>query len=205
MHPEAITSKRRRIFDKLKKFPEYYLTGGTALALQIGHRISIDFDLFAKKEIPKSLLPKIRRVFKGFKIRVVLSHSEQLGIEVDGTRIDFVKYNFPLILKPIKFEGLKIVRVPEIAAMKAFTLSHRGVLKDYVDLYFVLKDKHTTLKEIKKIAEKKYGNEFNFRLLLEQLIYLEDVKEEKIEFLEEKVTKEEIERFFEKEIKKMEL
>lgn len=51
MHLEAITLEQKTIFDKLKNFPEYYLAGGTALALQIGHRISIDFDFFSKKEI----------------------------------------------------------------------------------------------------------------------------------------------------------
>jgi len=158
MHLEVITSRRRRIFEKLRKFPEYYLTGGTALALQIGHRISVDFDLFSKKEIPKSLLPKIKRVFKGFKVKGKIVHPEQLSVEIDKTRIDFVKYNFPLLLRPIKFEGIKIARILEIAAMKAFTLSYRGAFKDYVDLYFILKNKHATLEEIKKMAEKTRRN-----------------------------------------------
>ncbi|MGC9031762.1 MAG: nucleotidyl transferase AbiEii/AbiGii toxin family protein [Minisyncoccia bacterium] len=76
MHPEVITSEARKIFDELRNFPQFYLAGGTGLALQLGHRISIDFDLFWEKEIPKDLLPKIRKVFKDSKIEVVVNHSE---------------------------------------------------------------------------------------------------------------------------------
>jgi len=203
MHLEVLKSKQKEIFFKLKNFPEFYLTGGTALALQIKHRISVDFDLFCKKDIPKSLLPKVRRVFKEFKVDTIINHSEQLSVRIDGVKIDFVKYKFPLILKPIKFEGVKILPIKEIAASKAYVLNFRGTFKDYVDLYFILKYKYSSLKEIKKIAEKKYKNEFNFRLFLEQLIYLEDIKEGKIEFLGEKVSKPEMQKFFEEEVQKL--
>lgn len=205
MHQEVITSEARKIFEKLKYFPDFYLVGGTALALQIGHRISVDFDLFSKEDIPSTLLRKVRRVFKGEKIETVVNHSEQLSVKINNIKVDFVKYKFPLVLKLIKFGDVKIPRVLEIAAMKAFTLNYRGTLKDYLDLYFILKGRQTTLKKIKEIAEKKYKEDFNFRLFLEQLIYLEDIKEEKIEFLRKKVTKEEIEEFFKKEVKKLKI
>lgn len=208
MHLEALKLEQKNIFEKLKKFPEFYLTGGTALALQIGHRISVDFDLFSKEDIPRGLLPKVKRVFKEFPIGVLVNHSEQLSITIDKTKIDFVKYNFPLILKLIEFEGVKILPITEIATMKAYTLNYRGTLKDYIDLYFILKEKYTTLKEIEKIGEKKYKNDFNFRLFLEQLVNLEDIKEEeekKIEFLKEKVDKNRLQKFFENEVKRLKL
>jgi len=203
MHLEALKSKQKKIFSKLKNFSHFYLVGGTALALQIGHRISIDFDLFSKEDISTTLLRKIRRVFEGDKIEIVVNHSEQLSVKVNNTKVDFVKYKFPLVLKPIRFEGIKMIRVPEIAAMKAFTLNYRGTLKDYVDLYFILKGGFTTLKKIKEIAEKKYKEDFNFRLFLEQLIYLKDIKKEKIEFLRKKVTKEEMEEFLKRKVEKI--
>jgi len=73
MHQEAITSKAREIFDNIRYFPFFYLAGGTGLALQLGHRISIDFDFFWEKYIPKDLLPKVRKVFKNSKIEVVVN------------------------------------------------------------------------------------------------------------------------------------
>lgn len=208
MYLEALKLKQKEVFEKLRKFPEFYLAGGTALALQIGHRISIDFDLFSKEDITPNLLRKVKRVFKETKIELLLRHSEQLSIKANGMRMDFVKYRFPLILKPLEFKGVKLLQIAEIAAMKAYTLNYRGTLKDYIDLYFILKDKHATLERIKKIAEKKYGNEFNFRLLLEQLIYLTDIKKEErkeIEFLKKEVNEEELKEFFEKETAKINL
>jgi len=205
MQIEVLKSEQKEIFKRLKHFPEFYLVGGTALALQIGHRISVDFDLFSAKEIPPTLLPKIKRVFKEFKIKTVINHSEQLSVMVNETKLDFVKYNFPLILKLIKFEEVKILPAAEIAATKAYVLNHRGTLKDYVDLYFVLKNKYTTLEKIKKIAEKKYKDEFNFRLFLEQLVYLEDVKDIEIQFLRKPISKEQMAKFFQEEIKKIKL
>ncbi len=202
MHLEALKSKQKEIFEKLNKFPGFYLAGGTALALQIGHRISVDFDLFYKKEIPANLLQKIKRVFKDFKVKIILNHSEQLSVAIDGVKLDFVKYKFPLITGLRGIKGVKIASVSEIAAMKAHTLNYRGTYKDYVDLYFILKNKHSTLKQIKKIAEAKYKDDFNFRLFLEQAIYLKDIKIDKIKFLKEEIDKKKIEDLFQREIKK---
>lgn len=201
MHLEALKSEQRKVFEKLSKFPDYYLAGGTALALQIGHRTSIDFDFFSDRDIPPTLIKKVRRVFKEFKVKTILDHSEQLSVAVGGTKIDFVKYKFPLFLGLIEFEGVKLMKAPEIAAMKAYALNYRGTLKDYIDLYFILKDKHSSLSQIKEIAEKKYKERFNFRLFLEQLIYLKDLKKENIEFLKKSVSASEIEEFFRKEVK----
>lgn len=205
MQLAALKSEQQEIFKRLKNFPEFCLVGGTALALQLGHRLSIDFDLFSKREIPKSLLPKAKRVFAGFKVRTILNHSEQLSIVVGRTKVDFVKYSFPLLLKTIGVEGVKLVAVSEIAVMKAFAIGQRGTMKDYVDLYFIIKEKHTTLENIKKLAERKYKDEFNFRLFLEQLIYTSDVKRERIEFLREPVTEAQMAAFFTEQIKKLKL
>jgi len=203
MYLEAIKLKRKRVFEKLKRFSEFHLGGGTALALQIGHRISVDFDLFSKKDIPLNFLDKIKKVFKNSKMIVIISHPEQLSVKVDGVRIDFVKYNFPILFEPIKFQGINILQIPEITAMKAYTIGRRATFKDYVDLYFILKEKYITIKEITKIANKKYRDEFDSRLFLEQLVFFEDIKKMKIEFLREKATRREIQKFFENEVKKI--
>lgn len=203
MHQEVITSEARKIFDKLDRFPNFYLAGGTGLALQLGYRISVDFDLFWQKDIPKDLLSKVRRAFKDFEIKVVVNHSEQLTVAVEEINVSFVKYPFPVISKFIEYQGIKILSPLEIAAMKAYALGRRATLKDYVDLYFVLKEKVSSLEEIITFCEKKYGSEFDPRLFLEQLIYLKDVEEIEIRFLKEKVSMPEMEKFFEREVKKI--
>lgn len=202
MHQEVLTSKAKEIFKKLKNFPDFYLAGGTGLALQLGHRISVDFDLFSGKDIPKGLLSKVRRIFKDSKIAVIVNHSEQLTCIVEGISISFIKYPFPVISKFVEYVGIKIAPILEIAAMKSYTLGRRATLKDYVDLYFILKEKIRTLDGIIDLCEKKYDEEFDPRLFLEQLIYSKDIEEMEIRFFKKKVDKYKIEKFFEKQIKR---
>lgn len=202
---EVLKSEQKKIFEKLKSFPEFYLVGGTALALQMKHRISVDFDLFSSEDIPLKFLSKVKRIFINFIVKAVINHPGQLSVKINDTKVDFVKYNFPLISNFIHFNGVKLLSIPEIAAMKAYALNRRGVLKDYVDLYFILRGKFSTLKEIKKIAEKKYKDEFNFRMFLEQLAYLEDVKDDEIIFLKQVVSKKEVESFFQRKIGEIKL
>lgn len=203
MHLEAISLKRQKIFQKFKNFPQFYLAGGTALALQIGHRMSDDFDLFTEKDISFELLEKVEKIFKESTIDIIINHSEQLSLVVDQTKVDFVKYPFPLILDLIEHEEVKIVEISEIAAMKAYTIGRRATYKDYIDLYFILSEKRSSLTEIIKISKEKFKEHFDPRLFLEQLVYLEDIQEEPIRFLKQKVGKKELKRFFEEEIKKI--
>ncbi|MCG2693187.1 nucleotidyl transferase AbiEii/AbiGii toxin family protein [Candidatus Parcubacteria bacterium] len=197
MHLEAITSKQKRIFDKLNNFPDYYLAGGTALALQIGHRISVDFDFFSKTDIPKKLLSKIKNVFYDIKVTDILNHSEQLTVDLEGINLTFVRYPFPLISKLKEYQGVKMLQVPEIAVTKSYTLGQRATYKDYVDLYFILNENFCTLSRIIKLAQKKYKENFDPRLFLEQLVYLEDVKDVEIKFLQKRATKKVLQNFFE--------
>ena len=205
MHLEAISLKRQKIFQKFKNFPQFYLAGGTALTLHIGHRMSDDFDLFTAEDIPATLLEKVEKIFKELTIDIIINHSEQLSLMIDQTKVDFVKYPFPLILDLIKYKKVKIIKIPEIAAMKAYTIGRRATYKDYIDLYFILSEKHSSLLEIIKINKGKFKELFDPRLFLEQLVYLEDIQEEPIQFLKKKVHKKELERFFQGEIKKVKL
>jgi len=204
MHQEVITSKGRRIFDKLKNFSDFYLAGGTGLALILGHRISIDFDFFWGKNIPKGLFPKIRKVFYGHEIELIVEHSEQLGVLIDGISISFVKYSFPVMLEFVHYSGINILPPLEIATMKAYTLGRRAAWKDYVDLYFLIRENIGNLEDIIELCEKKYRQEFNKKLFLEQLIYLDDVNDEEIRFLKARVTKEQVEDFLRKQIREIE-
>jgi len=205
MNLEAISLKRQKIFQELKNFPQFYLAGGTALALHIGHRMSDDFDLFTEKDIPDELLEKVEKIFKELIIDIIINHSEQLSLVIDQTKVDFVKYPFSLVSGLIEYEGVKIIKISEIAAMKAYTIGRRATYKDYIDLYFILFEKHSSLPEIIKISKEKFKEHFDPRLFLEQLVYLEDIQEEPIQFLKKKVGKKELEDFFQKEIKRIKL
>lgn len=205
MRLEVLTKERAKIFSKLNIFSDFYLAGGTALALQIGHRISVDFDLFSPKEIKRSLLAKVKKVYRDNKVAVSVNNSDELTVFLGKIKVTFFHYPFPVILPLVKAAGVKMLSVSELAATKAHTIGHRGVLKDYIDLYFVISQGFVSLKRIITLALKKYGADFNARLFLEQLIYLEDVPEEKILFLKKSVSKNQIARFFIKKVKELKL
>lgn len=205
MKLEALKSKQKEILPHLYNFKDFHLVGGTGLALQLGHRTSDDFDLFTAKELPKGLANKARKIFRGYKIRQLINIPEQLSVEVNGVKIDFVSDKFALVFKPLIFQKLAIAQVSEIAAMKAYVLNFRGTYKDYIDLYFILNEGYCSLEQISEIGKKKYGDEFNFRLFLEQLLYIEEVPLVKIEFLRDDVNEKIIKEFFQTQIAKIKL
>lgn len=205
MQQEALKSEQWEVFEYLKEFSSFRLVGGTALALQIGHRVSVDFDLFSEKPLDKNLFNKITRVFRAVRMTKMINLQDQLSVKVMGVKIDFVYDGFPFTEEPLIFKGVLISSIKEIAIMKAYALSFRGTYKDYIDLYFILKEKYADLLEIKSLGEKRYKEEFNFRLFLEQLIYLQDVEIEDIDFLKESVSMQQMKKFFGQEIAKIKL
>lgn len=204
MHPEALSVEIQKVFPRLKKivFP-YYLAGGTALALQIGHRISVDLDFFSGKEIPPTLFEGLETEFKEYPRHILVNNSEQLTVVVGGAQLSFVTYRFPPLFPFVEFEKIKLFSVKEVAAAKAYVLGRRAQWKDYIDVYFLLKEKHVSLEEVIDVASKKYRDEFNGRLFLEQLLYLEDVEELPLVFLKQTPTLKEVRILFENEIAKL--
>ncbi len=201
MHQEVLEQKNLKVLALLKNFPGFYLAGGTALALQLGHRRSIDFDLFSNKKIPADLLKKAEQVFTGWQVKILVNNSDELTVMAGGIKVTFLFYPFPVLLQLKEFQGIKLLSAKEIAVTKAYTIGRRGSFKDYVDLYFILKKKTANLEEIIKMAEKKFEGNFNARLFLEQLVYLDDVEDVDIVFIKEPVTKTNIASFFTKIIK----
>ena len=207
MHSEALTDKGKEIFPKLSKFEGFYLAGGTALALQIGHRISIDFDFFTGEKIKRTLLAKAEDIFSPSSLEVLVNNSGELTFVVEEVKTTFLTYPFPEMLPKVEIQeaSFKLLSIKELAASKACTIGRRGELKDYVDIYFILKEEHATLSEIFELAAKKYGETFDTRLFLEQLLYLDDVEDVKIQFLKKPVLKSEIKEFFEEHIRSVEV
>lgn len=205
MQLEALTSEARKLWPKLKAFSDFVLAGGTALALQIGHRTSVDFDFFSDKKNANSLLPAVEREFKGLPIKLLINTPEELTVSVNGVSLSFIFYPFPVIQSLKEFQGVAMLSVSEIGATKAYTLGRRATYKDYVDLYYLIAERYVTLSELLSLAQKKYKHDFDPRLFLEQLLYLEDVQDTKVTFLKKPVTKQALQSFFEKEVKKIKL
>lgn len=177
-----LDEERKEVFKKLSNFKEFgYLAGGTALALQLGHRISFDFDIFCNKEISGQILNKLRKEFKIEKI--LINNSDELTFIAKGDiKITFLYYPFVFKGELIKIKaGIDLLSIKNIAIAKAYALNRRNSFRDYVDLYFILKKKKITLDEINKNAEKVFGELFSRKLFLSQLLYTDDIRKEELE------------------------
>lgn len=203
LHYRLLDKPRRIIFEKLVPFKkEATLAGGTALLLQIGHRLSFDFDLFLSREIKRADLLKLKRIFNIKEIR--LNTSEQLNIITkENILVTLVYYPYRPLFKLIPTASVPLFSVKDIASDKAHTIGRRTAWRDYVDMFFILKNDYINISEIIKLASRKFGVEFNPRLFLEQLSYFNDLETAKISFIKEKYSAEEIKEFLIKQVKKI--
>lgn len=183
MHHEALTPEAAELFPSLRQFKGFDLAGGTALALQIGHRVSVDFDLFRSARIPSTFLGRVQSMYGRKHVTVAVNHPNELTVFVKGVKFTFLSYPFPTLFRKVLLGGVRAYSVKEIAATKAYTIGRRGSFKDYVDLFFILDEQHASLRSILSSARKKYGPEFNSRLFLEQLLYLDDLEAGGISYL----------------------
>lgn len=173
-HKEILSYKQTELLPIISEFKrEYYLVGGTAIALYLGHRRSIDFDLFKFAPLNrKKNLDKVQS--SGFSSMVTWNVADQMNLVVNEVKLTFFQYPFQ-IKADNDFDG--IIRLPELldlAAMKAYALGRRSKWKDYVDLYFLLKE-HFSFDIISQRAMEIYGDLFSDKLFRSQLSYFEDV------------------------------
>lgn len=201
MHPEVLTEPAAKLFGSLSNFPGFYLAGGTALALQLGHRVSVDFDLFSDNDIERAMLQRVRREFRDATVSPLVNNADELTVLVNGVKITFLKYPFPASDAFVLYQDVPLLSIREIAATKAYTIGRRGSYKDYVDLYFVVAEHHATLLDIIERADRKFGEEFNSRLFLEQLVFIDDIQDTEIQFLKPPITPNALVAFFSERIR----
>lgn len=200
---EILDKDKIEVFEQLRAFrKERYLVGGTALALQLGHRKSVDFDLFTNVKISLQDREKAVKVFGG-NLHFTADNQNQLTfLTAKQVKVTFAYTpNRPLHeLIANKSLPLPLLSVADIASDKAFTIGRRAAYRDYVDLYFILKS-GLRLERIIKEAAKRYGAMFEEKLFLEQLEFMGDLKDRQINFIGESRTFEEIHGFLHRQIR----
>lgn len=202
MHWNILDQHRKNILPLFSQVGEYefYLAGGTALALHIGHRDSIDFDFFTKDPIDtQKLFEKIQEVFSTHNIIKIQEEKNTLGILIDGSiKISFMTYSYSLLKPSLVTEYFSIASIPDIACMKCSAITGRGAMKDYVDLYFILQS--MSLKELLALCTLKYPS-IDTNLIAKSLIYFDDLEEEQIIYKENHdIRFEEIKNFLKKQV-----
>jgi Nucleotidyl transferase AbiEii toxin, Type IV TA system len=181
MHLEILSEAQKELLPILAQFKrEYYLVGGTAIALHIGHRESIDFDLFKEKAIRKK---DVYAKLKNIHYKVTFADYNQINMLSNGVKITF--FSFPYSV-PINSELKTVLKMPDLltlGAMKAFALGRKSKWKDYVDLYFILKF-HFNFKTIAQKAKEIFKEEFIEKQFIAQLGYFKGIShEEEVTYL----------------------
>lgn len=172
LHYKTIDTKTLELLKEIEKidiFKNLRLVGGTALALQLGHRVSVDLDFFGLLKADKiSILNALHSIGKVKTIQ----NTENIHIyTVNNLKIDLVNYPYPWLSAMLYQDNLRLADLPDIAAMKLAAITGRGSKKDFIDIYFLLK--HYTLNQLLTFYNKKYDDGSIF-LVLKSLVYFED-------------------------------
>ena len=203
---EAVLSENAKnalaILGKSGILKNAYMAGGTGLALQIGHRLSFDFDFFTTNKFDAVILTqRIKELMPEFKLERQ-DWGTILG-DMGGSRFSLFYYTYPLLFVTQSFMGVDISDIKDIAAMKIAAISDRGAKKDFIDLYFIIKiEKKLTLKECLELYDKKFNTLKQNKIhILKSMLYFEDAEKQAGIKMIKKVEWQEVVKFFIREVR----
>lgn len=160
---------------------QFVLVGGTALALQLGHRKSIDLDLFTVTDIDTDLL--LENLQKDYRIAPKVQTKGSLISDIEDIKVDFIRFKYSFA-NPIKvLDGIRLLSVADIAPMKIDAISGRGSKKDFYDLYFLLE--LYSLQEILDLYSLKYQHSTLFHVI-KSLAWFEDAEPQTVPYVLDK-------------------
>ena len=175
IYKNILSEKHLEVLKKLKSLPKgTYMAGGTALALQLGHRTSLDFDFYTKEHFETEI------VLKSFQqdvpdIKIERIAKDTLILDADGISVSLFYYPYELIRNLVSFEGINLASIGDVAAMKMLAVSMRGKRRDFIDVYYLLQK--FSLEEIIKFTIEKYPS-YQPMVILKGLIYFKDAEKE---------------------------
>lgn len=176
--PDVLPPRQRKTLTKLVAddlCAGFYLAGGTALALQLGHRRSVDFDFFAPDPFDSAI--KVRDLDQAGKFELFHQDKDTVNGSLDGVRLSFFYYRYRLLQPLMAYETLAVARKLDIAAMKVQAIAGRGSRKDFIDLYFLMKE--YSLEKIMASYSAKFGSRLANRYhALKSLVYFADAEKE---------------------------
>lgn len=176
LHAATVKPETLGLLKKLMSLPEleaFNLAGGTALALQIGHRISVDLDFFGDAAFE---VIEVMDAIRDFAEVSIISQSRSILIlNTNNVKTDFVRYRYPLLKPVLQIEGLRLLSALDIGAMKLAAITNRGRKRDFFDLFFLLKT--YSLRQLIDAYNTKYADGSEF-LVLKSIIYFDDAEED---------------------------
>jgi hypothetical protein len=151
----------------------FFLVGGTALALQLGHRISIDLDLFTITDFDHDdLLAALR---KDFEVEVDVRSPSILITRIDNVKVDFVRFRYKILFPALHIDGVRMLELRDVAPMKLDAVTKRGSKKDFYDIYFLLQK--MTLPQMLDLYAQKFEHSTIFHVI-KSLTYFDDAEEQ---------------------------
>lgn len=178
LHWEALEPEAREAFAIVSRAladGEYYLAGGTALALMEGHRVSVDLDVFVERmRNTEDVLDRLRGQVP--EISVTALEAGTVYVDVLGVQVSVIEYRYPLLGPTVATDGLALADRDDIAAMKLSAIASRGSRKDFVDLW-VLMTRHRPLAEYLALYEEKFEAR-DVGHVVRSLIHFDDAERE---------------------------
>lgn len=174
MFEKTLAQPARQVWRKLGAIEflrnRFYLAGGTGLAMQLGHRVSVDLDFFTDKYPPMSTLLSM---LTALDFKVLMQDFNSIDGEIDGVKVSFLEYRYPLLEPVTVWNEVGVASVRDIGAMKLAAIASRGSKKDFVDFWQLLKERK--LEELIADFEKKFtGVDYSLIHLKKSLVYFVD-------------------------------
>jgi hypothetical protein len=204
IHLEILRKKTKNIFNSIGNYrfiSDFYLAGGTALALKIGHRRSYDLDFFSQRPFNEAKIITNLIQLGDFHLEKKSEHSV-IGI-LNEIKISFLGYPYPLLQPFSKINKINIADISDIACMKIDAIASRGTKRDFIDIYFISHE-FLPLAEILKNFKRKYASlNYNMLHIKKSLVYFADADNEPMPSMLKPVNWREVKKFFKKEIMKI--
>lgn len=194
--PEA-TQRSLELLGAQKITRDFYLAGGSALALYLGHRISVDLDFFTPQLFDAAELAR-RLDRAGVFVQEQRKKDTLLGT-LDQVKVSFFRYSYPMIAKSENILNTAIASIPDIAAMKLEAIGTRGKKRDFIDLYFICQTGNS-LEAVTEWYREKYRNvQINLVHSIKALTYFEEAESDPMPRMLKRVSWNTVKKFFEKE------
>ena len=197
--PQA-TAEAWAVIQKISVISQFYLAGGTGLALQLGHRLSQDLDFFSADIFNVDALTVELAVLGKFQLEMKAKQTVA-GI-FNQTKLSFLGYPYPMLEAGATIGGIKVASIPDIACMKIDAISTRGAKRDFIDLFFIAQN--LPLGQLFKQFEKKYASlHYNLMHVKKSLVYFDDAESDLMPEMLRPAEWSKVKFFFQEEIKKL--
>lgn len=203
-HLESLPKATREALRALAPLPAltpFYLAGGTALALHLGHRISGDLDFFSKQELRIQEL--LRALAEQDDFRLELREVDTLIGMIRGVKAAFFHYPYPLLEKTTRAGDIALASVRDIACMKLEAIASRGAKRDFIDLYAILESGETLTGLLDAFAEKYAALNVNLLHIKKSIVYFTDAEDEPMPKMLQPIAWNTVKRVLTDEVKKL--